>query len=450
MPVPKSPSQFTSAELEASVPFAPDLRLGGEIGQRLLDRILDAFAAVEGRARARKAVDQERLVRTASALLANLLAARRNRHNAAIFVGVSFQTDSYTGGDLSAEYMRKLRNFLWSDGLVEGQGGYYSQERWDSETTVHRHSRTTRLRATPRLLSWIEEAGIELVALPKSPNYGVRRERTTDLIVMRDDGLAPGPEPEGVKASRSIIAEANRLIAAAAIGVPDIAWEVRAGDGDASEGEQLARVLAGDLTSISLSRKFVGSWSSGGRLYGGFWQNLKKRHRRLLTIDGVPTVELDYGRLHPTLLYAQAGLSLDFDPYLPEGFGPDLRDLGKATFGRLLNSKTTVQASAMSRPASAPEDLSLVDFRRFAQALMDMHGPIRSAFGTGASIGLQYLDSEILMKVLDRMNGIGVVALPIHDSLIVARPRAEALRGAMRTAYRDVTGYEDVLINQAQ
>tara|TARA_R110002124_G_scaffold68671_1_gene185464 strand:+ start:14571 stop:15674 length:1104 start_codon:yes stop_codon:yes gene_type:complete len=364
-----------------------------------------------------------------------------------IFVGVSFQTDSYTGGDLSAVSMSKLRNFLWSEGLVEGQSGYYSQERWDSETTVHRHSRTTRLRATARLLNWVEEAGIELAALPKSPNYGVRRERTADLIVMRDDGLDPGPEPEGVKASRSIIAEANRLIAAAAIGVPDSVWEVRAKDADPSDGEELARVLGGDLSSISLYRKFVGSWSSGGRLYGGYWQNLKKRYRRLLTIDGVPTVELDYGRLHPTLLYAQAGLSLDFDPYLPKGFDPDLRDLGKTTFGRLLNSKTAVNAATMSRPAAAPEGLTLADFRRFAQALMDMHEPIRSAFGTSASVGLQYLDSEILLKVLDHMNGLGAVALPVHDSLIVTRPWAEHLRQAMKTAYRDVTGYEDILIN---
>ena len=449
MPVPKSPSQFTSAELEASVPFAPGLLLDGEIGQRLLDRVLGAYAAVEGRARARKADDQQRHERTDSALLANLLAARRNRHNAMVFVGVPFEAARYTGGDLSVTSLAKLRDFLWSEGLVEGQRGYWSTERWDSETTVHRHSRTTRLRPTPCLLSWVEEAGIELAALPRSLNYGVRRERTTDLIVMRD-GLAAGPEPETVRASRSIIAEANRLIAAAAIGVPDSAWEVQAGDGDTSGGEELARVLAGDLFSISLSRKFVGSWSAGGRLYGGFWQNLKKRQRRLLTIDGVPTVELDYGRLHPTLLYAQAGLSLDFDPYLPEGFSPELRDLGKTTFGRLLNSKTAVQSSTMSRPADVTAGLSLVDFRRFVQALLDMHEPIRSAFGTAASVRLQYLDSEILLKVLDRMNGLGVVALPVHDSVIVARPWAEALRGAMRTAYRDVTGYEDILINQAQ
>jgi hypothetical protein len=456
IPVSKSASLFTRAELEASIPFVAGYRLDGEIGQRLLHRVLDAFSAVEARTRARKKADQERLERTASALLANLLVARRNRHNAMIFVGVSFETSRYSGGDLSVEALRKLREFLWADGLVEGQQGYYSQERWDSETTVHRHSRTTRLRATARLLGWVEEAGIDLAALPKSSAYGIRRERASDLVLISDGEPSsaavsgPGPEPDDVKASRAIIAETNRLIAAAAIELPATAWERRAADAveDTSEGEQIARIAGGDQSSITLTRRFNGSWSSGGRLYGGFWQNLKKRDRRQLTINGVETVELDYARLHPTLLYAQAGLKLDFDPYLPDGFDLRMRDVGKETFGRLLNSKTVVNASRWSRPAKAPENLSLADFRRFAQALIEMHRPIAGVFGTGASLRLQHLDSEILLKVLARMNALGVVALPVHDSVIVARPWAEDLHQAMRAAYHEVTGHEDIQIKQ--
>lgn len=278
VPVSKSPSPFTRAELEASVPFVPGYRLDGEVGQRLLDRVLDAFAAVEARDRSRKKADQERLERTASALLANLLVARRNHHNAMIFVGVSFETGRYSGGDLSVEALRKLREFLWADGLVEGQRGYYSQTRWDSESTVHRHSRTTRMRATERVICWIKEAG---------------------------------------------------------------------------------------------------------------------------------------------------------------------------TFGRLLNGKTVVNASRWSRPTKAPEDLSLADFRRFAQALIEMHRPIAEVFGTGASLRLQHLDSEILLKVLARMNDLGVVALPVHDSVIVAKSWAEDLHQAMRAAYHEVMGHEDIQINQA-
>lgn len=459
VPVSKSPSPFTRAELEASIPFVPGYRLDGEIGQRLLDRVLDAFAAVEARARVRKKADQERLERTASALLANLLVARRNRHNAMIFVGVSFETSRYSGGDLSVEAMRRLREFFWTGGLAEGQRGYWSTEEFDRHTVVRRHSRTTRLRATPRLLDWVSEAGISLTALPKSPKYAVRRQRATDLVLIRKDerdpesrpAPDPGPEPDDVKASRAIIAETNRLIAAAAIELPMTAWDLRARDAveDTSEGEQIARIAGGDQSSITLTRRFNGSWSSGGRLYGGFWQNLKKRYRRQLTINGVETVELDYARLHPTLLYAQAGLKLEFDPYLPAGFDRSMRDVGKEIFGRLLNSKTVVNASRWSRPTKTPEDLSLADFRGLVQALIEMHQPIEEVFGTGASLRLQHLDSEILLKVLARMNDLGVVALPVHDSVIVAEPWAEELHQAMGAAYHDITGHEDIQINQA-
>lgn len=446
-PPPRSP--FTSAELEASIPFTPSLRLDGQTGVSLLHRVLEAADAAEARKRARKKSDQERHERTASALLANLLTARRNRYNAMVFVGVPFEASRYTGGDLSVTSLTSLREFLWAAGLVEGQRGYWSTDRWDSETRVHRHSRTTRLRATARLLEWVEGAGTELAAPPRSPSYGVRREQTSDLVVMRQDGLDPGPEPVGVKATRPIIKETNRLIAAAKVGLPDSIWAVVAEEPEAPEAEKLAHILGGDLTSVRLTRIFKTNWASGGRLYGGFWQNLGKRYRRHLTIDGLPTVELDYGRLHPTLLYAQAGLALEVDPYLPDGFDPGLRDLGKGTFGRFLNSKTVVNPSTMGRPADAPDSLSLTDFRRFAQALFDMHEPIWSAFGTNASVGLQYLDSEILLRVLQRMNALGAVALPVHDSVIVARPWGHNLEQAMKDAYRDVTGYQHVLINQA-
>jgi hypothetical protein len=41
------------------------------------------------------------------------------------------------------------------------------------------------------------------------------------------------------------------------------------------------------------------SFRLGGRLYGGFWQNLPKTTRADLVLDGEPTHEADYAQLHP-------------------------------------------------------------------------------------------------------------------------------------------------------
>ena len=49
------------------------------------------------------------------------------------------------------------------------------------------------------------------------------------------------------------------------------------------------------------------SFSLGGRFYGGWWQNIPSPYRADITINGTRTVEMDYPRLHPTLLYAECG-----------------------------------------------------------------------------------------------------------------------------------------------
>src|SRR5690606_27759980 len=52
-----------------------------------------------------------------------------------------------------------------------------------------------------------------------------------------------------------------------------------------------------------------GTWDSGGRFYGGWWQQIPNSKaggawRRKIYINGNPTVEVDYSGLHIVLLYA--------------------------------------------------------------------------------------------------------------------------------------------------
>ena len=57
-----------------------------------------------------------------------------------------------------------------------------------------------------------------------------------------------------------------------------------------------------------------GVFTQGGRLWGGFWQNVKKERRRnFLTINGEGVTELDFGQMSIKMLYGKAGVSL------PEG-----------------------------------------------------------------------------------------------------------------------------------
>ena len=47
----------------------------------------------------------------------------------------------------------------------------------------------------------------------------------------------------------------------------------------------------------------------GGRLFGGWWQNLPKHERHRIRIDGEPVVDLDFASMFPRLAYLKVGLA---------------------------------------------------------------------------------------------------------------------------------------------
>ena len=60
-------------------------------------------------------------------------------------------------------------------------------------------------------------------------------------------------------------------------------------------------------------------FDKGGRLFGGWWMSVGEELRKAITINGQPTVELDYAECHPRMLYHLRGLDGDGELYaLPE------------------------------------------------------------------------------------------------------------------------------------
>jgi hypothetical protein len=377
------------------------------------------------------------------AILANLLAARRNRVVASVFVAISFDAGVYARSGLTLTAMQAARDFLLSAGLAEGQRGYRRRES-GGRLTWTAHARRTRLRATDVLVQWFGDAGVDLRASTQDPAsaLGWRKDRQT--VVLTEPVGEPGAEPDTVRESREVLASVNKLNNDAVIDLPASAWaRVRSRLPMADRDTVLEWLTAGDGGGVFLRRKFKYSWDDGGRLYGGWWQTLPKEERPHLLINGRATVELDYGRLHPTLIYAERGLALDFDPYQVPGYdGRLLRELGKYALNSLLNRDR--QSGPPSTLKAKPEHRAALgadfDFQRFVSALTAMHAPIVDAFGTGIGLRLQRIDSDILVKVLRRTSREGIVALPIHDSVIVDHRHEVLLRSAMIDAYKEVTG----------
>lgn len=170
---------------------------------------------------------------------------------------------------------------------------------------------------------------------------------------------------------------------------------------------------------------YNGDWNHGGRFYGAWWQQVPKRFRAQLTINGEATAEEDYSQLHPRLLYALAGEVLTGDAYIIPGV---LRDLGKRAFNILLNAMGLHQAvGALARYTAGDQ----VEAARIIESMKIRHAPIARHFHTGIGLQLQNRDARMARRVVTGLRRQGIVALPIHDSFIVADRHRDKLQEIM-------------------
>lgn len=77
------------------------------------------------------------------------------------------------------------------------------------------------------------------------------------------------------------------------------------------------------------------------------------------------------------------------------------------------------------------------------------HSAIADLFYKGVGMELMFDESEILVKVLLECERRSIVALPVHDAVLVARPTAEEVRRLMLDVFRAHTGLDaqvDVIV----
>ncbi|MDB9881299.1 hypothetical protein OAC67_04070, partial [Planktomarina temperata] len=216
----------------------------------------------------------------------------------------------------------------------------------------------------------------------------------------------------------------------------------------------LQRRLAGDpagertirMDQRSLYRVFNDpELQTGGRFYGGWWQNIPKEARKHLVVNGKKMVELDYSNQHPSILYAKEGIARPDDCYsdvinpysLPKAVNrKQLRKAVKTAFNAMLNSQ-----KPLKRP---PKGLKLqplgLTWAELSSAIITFHEPIAHYFYTGLGLQLQRLDSDIAEKVLLHFADKGIAILPLHDSFIMHHGYRDWLEPVMHDAYLEVVG----------
>ena len=83
-----------------------------------------------------------------------------------------------------------------------------------------------------------------------------------------------------------------------------------------------------------------------------------------------------------------------------------------------------------------------IRFQEISGAILKYHSSIANKFYVGIGHYLQYLESQILIKVLLGLKELGIHALPIHDALVLGRACVDMSRQLMEQVFLDMTNVE--------
>lgn len=410
-------------------------------GEVLTREVLALIAPVETRARKRREVDERNHQTAIRRVLANGLRCHffRRPSLAAYFR----KADGYSGGPgwLNGKAMSRTVDLLTDAGLLTSSGGEWGVAASTYSVTeklcdvahacgVTAHSLTLRL-PLKRLVR-LREGGsgnAQVIFRPTAETFqwACRLHAYNSFLTEQDISLALTVEEEAE-------------------------WVRRWNEGRKGEAVSLYRP---ELFQTDLYRQFNnGSFSQGGRLYGGWWINTPKALRRKITINGQPTAELDFSGCAIRMLYHERDLDYQGDPYRLDAIAAYEAKAGLPPGHFREGIKAMTQALINDQDGKNPEMIKLPDglsfrprFKRreVRKMIEDKHAPIADAFGTGAGLRLQSLESDLALDIVTELRGQNVLALPIHDSFLVGRRHGFKTGVLMGKLYRARFGFDPVI-----
>jgi hypothetical protein len=270
----------------------------------------------------------------------------------------------------------------------------------------------SRFRATPDLLKELSDVDVQYKPL--------------ELIVLRDAAGNPVDyrDSRETREMRRHLTELNDALLSQQVGL---------GDRIIREGDRLDN---GGRAQAQLHRVFHrGDFANGGRFYGGHWQNIPAEGGRdTITINGEPTIEIDYRGLHIRLLYQEAGKPMPADPYDVDGWPREQAKLALLIAINARSHMSAVRALADALRRDVPDPFTTAD--RLLKAVKAKHPDIAWALASDAGVRLMRKDSELAERImLETVRAIGIVPLAVHDSFIVPSSHGGRLIETMEGAF---------------
>ena len=411
------------------------------VGTAFTAAVLEAIATIDPRKNRRCEEDQfnhEIMVRK---LVAN--AIRCVTFHEQPSVAVQRRANAYRGKPiwLNGKAMARTTRLLVDAGLIDLVKGRHNVA-------------ATTLSASPDLLFMALDAGVTeqslVYRMPSERAIRLRKgNRNTDLVAFEFN-------PER-KAWATGIADYNAFLGEQNICIDLSAAEMAQLTDRMNEDRPRGKLpyIKPELLKKCLYRQFNNnSFDEGGRLYGGWWINCPKELRKRITINGKPTVELDFAGCLIRMLYHLAEMDYLDDPYWLEPLELCERENGLAVEHFREPVKRMMQALINGREGKRNERIRMPNKQTFrpyftrmevAKMLMAKHALIADAFFSEAGIKLQRLESDIALDVITNFKAKGVVCLPIHDSFIVDTETGGRLINEMNNTYKLKIGYYPIV-----
>lgn len=393
-------------------------------GEALVAHVTASVEAAEVRKRGRKEADQITFEAAVRALVSELAHQYLKGDTRRLVISRSKRAlgrrDRYRP-DFLGETLPALLDFMASDRLkwVDqelGQQGYGGKP--GQATTIY---------AGDALQEAIDREGLERAdfGLGGSPETIILKSTKADYwdeaeLIGYDDT----PETEALRA------EMTRINAA--IGPADIRLDWPAGEPKAP-----------DTSRRFLRRTFThGSFANGGRLFGGYWMDMKPAHRiERLTIGGEPVASVDFGQFAPRVLYGMAGVTPPVgDLYVIPGLEGHREGVKKA-----LNAMIFAPKPVKRKPRGMKAILPDLPMEGLSELITTAHPALAPFFGQGIGHQVQRVESDILVRVLLDLQDQGAVALPIHDAILVPRRWRKEAAEVMLRAFRDRVGGDGIV-----
>jgi len=210
-----------------------------------------------------------------------------------------------------------------------------------------------------------------------------------------------------------------------------------------------------DLSNRELQRIFnphegINEENSGenhlgfGRMYGAFWIGMKKDRRQYLRIDGEKLALLDFNSMNVNLGYYLAGeeppVNEDLYDLTEHLCGYDGSKQWRGAVKKFFSSIWFCTNHTMPKDIFFPK--KKLKYNDVYYAILRKHPNLRKVLAR-RKIGYEMarLESDIMVEILLRLKGLGIVGLSIHDGLMVRQSIATEAREVMAKVSAERLGF---------